>query len=417
MRDVSVRILHVLDHSVPLQSGYSFRTLALLREQRALGWETYQLTSPKHYAPGPDEEEADGLRFYRTRIRPQLLERLPVVNQAAVVAATAARLAAIARRVNPDILHAHSPVLSGLAALRVGRALGIPVVYEVRAFWEDAAVDHGTTREGSLRFRMTRWLETRVLRGADAVTTICQGLAGDIRARGIAPEKITVVPNGVNIADFTPIESADAALAARLALRAGPVLGFVGSFYGYEGLDLLISALPELARSQPGVCALLVGGGPAEARLRGLAERLGVAQRVLFAGRVRHEDVRRYYSLIDLLVYPRISIRLTELVTPLKPLEAMALGRLFIASDVGGHRELIPPMLRAHLFAPGDVRDLARVAGAVLAARAGWPNLTAAGRRYVSESCTWQLSAARYAAVYSTLARSAAGSSDGARAA
>ncbi len=413
---MSLRILHVLDHSLPLQSGYAFRTLALLREQRALGWETFQLTSPKHHAAGPAEEEVAGLRFFRTAYRPKALSRVPILNNAVVVSSTAARLGELASRLRPDVIHAHSPCLNGLAALKVGRAYGIPVVYEMRASWEDAAVDHGTARAGGLRYRLSRALESRVLLRADAVTTICQGLAQDIGIRGVARERITVVPNGVDIADFSPIEAPDATLGQRLALGPGPVVGFVGSFYGYEGLDLLIRALPAIAQQHPGVRAVLVGGGPTEAQLRRLTQELGVAGRVHFAGRVPHEDVRRYYSVSDLLVYPRISSRLTELVTPLKPLEAMALGRLFVASDVGGHRELIPAHLRANVFTPGDAHDLARVASEVLSARDSWPALIAAGRRYVSESCTWKQSAARYAPVYEALMRRSAGRARGARA-
>src|SRR5215813_12473975 len=106
---MSLRILHVLDHSVPLQSGYAFRTLALLREQRALGWETFQLTSPKHYAPGPPEEDIGGLRFFRTQLRPKMLARVPVLSNAAVVTATAWRLEEILARIRPDLIHAHSP--------------------------------------------------------------------------------------------------------------------------------------------------------------------------------------------------------------------------------------------------------------------------------------------------------------------
>ncbi len=413
---MSPRILHVLDHSLPLQSGYAFRTLALLREQRALGWETFQVTTPKHYAPGPREEDVAGLTFFRTAYRSRMLARFPVLGNAAVVSSTARRLAGLARRLRPDVIHAHSPCLAGMAALRVGRALGIPVVYEMRASWEDAAVDHGTARAGGLRYRLSRALETRVLLRADAVTTICKGLAEDICARGVAPEGVTVVPNGVDIKEFAPIETPDTVLAGRLALGEGPVIGFVGSFYGYEGLDLLIRAVPEITRAYPGVRAVLVGGGPAEESLQRLARELGISQRVHFAGRVAHDDVRRYYSVIDLLVYPRISIRLTELVTPLKPLEAMALGRLFVASDVGGHRELIPPHLRANVFKPGDAHELARVANAALGARVSWPGLIAAGRRYVSESCTWKQSAARYAPVYAAVMHPLARSPHGARA-
>src|SRR5579862_8209017 len=242
-----MRILHVLDHSVPLQSGYAFRTLSILREQRAMGWDTFQLTTPKHYAPGPLEEEVNGVRFFRTRLRPASIARAPLINQAAVIWATAQRLDEIVQHIRPDIIHAHSPALNGVAALRVARKRGIPVVYEMRASWEDAAVDHGTTREGSLRYRLSRRLETYVLRNVDAVTTICEGLADEIRARGIPAGNVTVIPNAVDIDDFQLIQQADAELRQKLGLGSGPVLGFVGSLYGYEGLDLLIRALPLIA--------------------------------------------------------------------------------------------------------------------------------------------------------------------------
>ena len=397
---MSTRILHVLDHSVPLQSGYAFRTLSLLREQRALGWDTFQLTTPKHYAPGPMEEEVAGFRFHRTRTQ-SVLARVPGVDAAAIVLATAKRIEELMPRIRPDIIHAHSPCLNGLAALRAARKAGIPVVYEMRASWEDAAVDHGTTREGSLRYRLSRRLETYVLRRASAVATICGGLADEIRARGVPDERIAVVPNGVDVEDFEVIDRTDGALRGELALGEGPVLGFIGSLYGYEGIDLLIRALPRIAAEFPGARVLLVGGGPAEAELKRLAEDLGVGGRVRFAGRVPHESVRRFYSVIDALVYPRISIRLTEMVTPLKPLEAMSLGRLFIASDVGGHRELVPESLRRYMFRAGDLEDLARAASLLLNERSQWPALAAGARRYVVEQRTWRRSVSQYVKIYS----------------
>lgn len=397
---MSLRILHVLDHSVPLQSGYAFRTLSLLREQRALGWETFQLTSPKHYAPGPGEEEVAGVHFFRTRLRPGFIGQIPVINQAAVIFATERRIEKLIPRVRPDIIHAHSPALNGIAALNAGRRHGIPVVYEMRASWEDAAVDHGTTHEGSLRYRLTRMLETSVLRRADAVTTICEGLAQEIRSRGVPGERVTVIPNAVDIEGFELIEQPDRALREQLQLGEGPILGFIGSLYGYEGIDLLIRALPRIAASHPAARVALVGGGPAEPSLKRLASELGLAERVHFIGRVPHEDVQRYYSIIDLLVYPRISIRLTELVTPLKPLEAMSQGRLFIASNVGGHREVVPGSLRPYLFKPDDPADLARAAVELLSARERWPALAAAARRYVVEQRTWRRSVAGYVNAY-----------------
>ena len=323
-----------------------------------------------------------------------------MINQAAVILATSRRIEELIPRIRPDVIHAHSPALNGIAALRAARKHGLPVVYEMRASWEDAAVDHGTTREGSLRYRVSRWLETSVLRHANAVTTICEGLAKEIRSRGVPAERVTVIPNAVDIEDFELIKEPDTVLRRSLGLGEGPVLGFIGSLYGYEGLELLIRALPAIARIHRGARIVLVGGGPAEGALKRLAAELGLAEHVRFLGRVPHGEVQRFYSIVDLLVYPRLSIRLTELVTPLKPLEAMSLGRLYVASDVGGHRELVPSMLRPFLFRPGDAADLARKALELLAQRDRWPALSAGARRYVAEQRTWRRSVAGYIDVY-----------------
>jgi PEP-CTERM/exosortase A-associated glycosyltransferase len=225
-----MRVLHVLDHSVPLHSGYTFRTLAILREQRRLGIETLQITSPKHIAPGPLEEEVEGFRFHRTRPAEGVGARVPVVGEMKLMSAFRRRIREIASATRPDVIHAHSPVLDAIPALEVGRRLHIPVVYEVRAFWEDAAVDHGSCREGDLRYRTTRWIETRALRRAGHVTTICEGLRKDIVARGIPGLRVTVIPNAVDPSEFRPARPPDLALQAKLGLEGGPTIGFIGSF-------------------------------------------------------------------------------------------------------------------------------------------------------------------------------------------
>ncbi len=398
-----MRILHILDHSLPLHSGYTFRTAAILREQRRLGWETFHITSAKQGAVAALEESAAGLHFLRTPPETAIWARWPVLNQVAVVSGLERRLADVVEQVRPDLLHAHSPALNGLAALRIARRFKLPLVYEVRAFWEDAAVDHGTTREGSLRYRLTRALETHVLQRASAVTCICEGLRNDIVARGIPAGKVTVIANAVDVEQFSLGGAPDPELRAQLGLDGTRVLGFIGSFYAYEGLALLLEGLPGLLKQRPEVRLLLVGGGPQEQALREQARALGVADRVVFTGRVPHAEVNRYYDLIDVLVYPRLSMRLTELVTPLNPLEAMAQGRLFIASDVGGHRELIRDGETGVLFRAGDAADLTAKALDLLSQPERWPALKARGRRFVEEERTWRNSVARYADVYTTL--------------
>ena len=406
-----VKILHVFDHTLPLHSGYTFRSMAILRAQRARGWETVHLSSPRHAESSNSDEASqnvDGYTFWRTPRPTGLLTRTPAWPLAEM-AATTRRLYALARQERPDVLHAHSPSLNALPAIRVARRLGIPAVYEVRAFWEDAAADHGTAAEGSLRYRLTRWLETRALRRADHVTTICNGLRNEMIGRGIAAARVTVVPNAVDVERFSPITAPNPKLQAELGLADNWVLGFCGSFYAYEGLDLAIRALPTILARIPQVKLLLVGGGPEEAALRALAAELDLGAQVVFTGRVPNAVIDDYYSLMNLLVLPRKRMRLTELVTPLKPLEAMAQGLPVLASDVGGHQELVVHGETGMLFAAEDAQALADGVFAVHENPVLVEHIKRQGRSFVSAERTWTRSVGYYESVYAAaLARARA---------
>ena len=345
----------------------------------------------------------DGLRFYRTPLAKGTLAKIPLGREIALMKQLEARLEEVAREIRPDIIHAHSPVLNALPAIKVARKLGIPVVYEIRAFWEDAAVDHGSTSEGSLRYRATRRLETRAIQQVDHVFTICEGLRADIVARGIPADKVTVIPNAVDVDSFQLASPPDPQLQEKWGLTGKTVVGFIGSFYAYEGLDLLLDALPELIHQRPDVRVLLVGGGPQEANLRQQAERLGLGENVIFTGRVPHKEVNRYYDLINILAYPRHPMRLTELVTPLKPLEAMAQGQLFVASDVGGHKELIDHGRTGILFEAGNRESLAKAIINLLETPAAWPAIRANGRAFVENVRNWRNSVANYVEPYQRL--------------
>ncbi|HYD24903.1 MAG TPA: TIGR04063 family PEP-CTERM/XrtA system glycosyltransferase [Croceibacterium sp.] len=395
-----MRVLHVLDHSLPLHSGYAFRTRAIMKAQLADGLAVRGITGLRHRAEGPAIETIDGLTFDRTA---GSVAGPPAIREWREMALLAESVSELVEDWRPDVLHAHSPALCGLAALRAARRHGVPVVYEIRAFWEDAAVGNGTGRENSLRYRLTRRLENRVVAGADTVVTICQGLRDDLLARGFAPDKIGVMPNGVDLTLFGRPLPRDRALAAALDLGDGPVIGFIGSFYDYEGLDALIAAMPLLLAAQPEARLLLVGGGPMADDVRRRAEASSAAHAIRLVGRVPHGEVERYYSLCDVMAYPRKAGRLTELVTPLKPIEAMAQGKLVAASAVGGHRELITDGVTGTLFAPGDAADCARALAALLAARDGWPAMRAAAREHVSKRHDWAANARRYRAVYQAL--------------
>jgi glycogen synthase len=332
-----MRVLHVLDHSLPYFSGYSFRGDSIIRTQRRLGLDPVVLTSPKHEDFTDPIEVRDGTEYHRLHW-PPVAGRLPVVRQAACVAALSRAVAQLAADRRPDVIHAHSPSLNGLAVAHVARRLRLPWVYEVRYFEEEAAVDRGKLRAGSPQYRLLQQMELAAVRRATRVTTISQALRADLIARGIEGAKISLAPNGVDTEFFAP-RPPDAELIVRHGLAGAVVIGFIGSFYLYEGLRDLVDAVTMLLERRDDVRLLLAGEGEAEADLhRRIPE--SKRDRFIFAGKVPHRDVRRYYSVMDVLVYPRLRSRLTELTTPLKPLEAMAMERVVVGSDLGGIREL-----------------------------------------------------------------------------
>jgi len=398
-----LKVLHIFDQSLPILSGYTVRSAAIIRAQRGRGAYTAHLTSPKHPPGGPSPQRIGDLTFYRTPPVPAPASRTPVIGEMVLIQKLAREITRVARKEMPHILHAHSPVLNGLAALLAARRLHLPVVYEVRAFWEDAAVNLGTAREGGPRYRLTRALETFVFRRCSGIVTICEGLKRDILDRGIAPAKLAVVVNGVDTDKFVPV-APDTVLRASLGLENRIVLGFYGSFYAYEGLDLLLSAMPEILRRCPDAVVLLAGGGPMEEALRKQAKDLQLGEAVRFLGSVSHEQIRAYYALTDIFVYPRHRMRLTDIVTPLKPLEAMALGGVVLASDVGGHLELVKDGETGWLFPAGDAQALAQAVLRLIVERETWKFVGQNARTYVERERNWTVTTAAYGPLYASLA-------------
>jgi len=392
-----VRILHILDHSVPLFSGYSFRSRSIIHAQRELGLQPMVLTSPKHGSSADGVEEIEGLRYYRTAsLAGDSIGKIPFARELKLMARLGRRILAVAKQEKIDLIHSHSPLLNGLPALWVARRLKIPLVYEARAFWEDAAVDHGTFSEGSFRYRVSRALETFLFKNTDRAVTICESMRRELGERGVPVDRVKVVPNGVNVEEFKPLPRA-AALADRLGFNGGPIFGFIGSFYRYEGLRFLVETFPKIRAQIPNARLMLVGGGEEEQALKAIADgRDGI----LFTGRVPHNEVNDYYSLVDVFVCPRLRMRLTELVTPLKPLESMAMGKAVLASDVGGHRELIEDGQTGLLFAAESSDELVRQSVRLAKDPALRAELGEAGRRFVNGERCWGKLAQRYIQLY-----------------
>jgi glycogen synthase len=395
-----MRILHVFDHSLPLQSGYVSRSLSIIRSQQARGWHTFHVTTPRYLPSDQTFEMIDGVKYYRSR---RVGVSTAGIRELLEMESTRRTLEEIIRLEHPDIIHAHSPVLTALPTLAASRKFNLPVVYEVRALWEDAAVDYGSTSEGTLRYKASRLIETSVMRRADRVVTLCESLRKEIAARGIPADRIAVVPNGVDADFLNSLEDGQEAARESLGLTGRFVLGFIGSFYTYEGLDLLLAAASRLSEALPNLVILLVGGGPDEHRLRGLVQKKGIDPLVRFTGRVHHSQISRYYAAADVMVFPRTRSRLTDLVTPLKPLEAMAREKPVIASDVGGHRELIEDCETGYLFSAGDLNALTGRILEVARNPKDRSRVAHNGRVFVARERIWDRVADRYAELYGQL--------------
>ena len=410
------RVLHVLDHSWPVLSGYSVRSRSLIRAQQQNGLKPQVLTGPLHQLDDRQaaDREVDGMPYARTPLLGRLAPHAvnggwPLLRELAVVRLLRNRILELIDSNSFDIVHAHSPALCGLAAWQAANARKIPFVYEIRAFWEDAAVDQRKTRQQALRYRATRRLESYVVQRADAVVGIAGHILEDLTARGVEAEKLFHISNGVDAEWFTALPR-DHGLAEQLGLRQEPVLGFIGSLYQYEGISWLVRAVAELRRRGVACKLLILGDGEDMPAIQAAVRDNAAQSYVLTMGKIPQEQVRRYYSLMDVMVYPRRSTRLTELVTPLKPLEAMAQGKPVLASRVGGILELVQHEQTGLLFQPEDVDDFCRQARLLIEQKGLRGEMALRARERVLREKEWKVVARGYEAVYefASLAKAAA---------
>ncbi|HTF25984.1 MAG TPA: glycosyltransferase [Candidatus Limnocylindria bacterium] len=406
-----IRVLHVLDHSWPVHTGYSIRSLHLVAAQYRLGLRPRVLTGPLQLVDDPEAADAvvEDISYRRTPYSGSFSEwaiahRLPLIRGAAVVQLIRNRILELLESEPVDIIHAHSPALCGLGALLAARSKNLPFVYELRAFWEDAAVDQNKTTTRSLRYRLSQKLEDYVVHRADAVVGISQSILDELKKRKTDSARLFHVPNGVDVEKFSPI-SRDESLAAKLGLGSDPVLGFIGSLYRWEGIAWLVRAVAELRRRGTACKLLIVGDGEEMAAVREAVRELNAEDFVQILGRVPHDEIERYYSVVDVLVYPRHSIRLTELVTPLKPLEAMALGKAILGSDVGGMRELVKSERTGILYRADNVEDFCLQAKRLLSQPSLQRKLGEEAREFILREKDWKVLAQRYIGIYDSAIR------------
>lgn len=403
---MSLRVLHVLDHSWPVLDGYAQRSRSIVTAQAQLGMRPTVLTGPLHQVDDPSARDTafEGVWYFRTSEQEGLTgqaiqKRWPILRELAVISRLRKRIQSILKNESFDIIHAHSPALCGMAAAQAARSCGVPFVYEIRAFWEDGTVEQNRDEATSLRYRLSRGLETHVVRRADAVVGIARPLLEDLEGRGLSPAKLFHVPNGVDVARFSP-RPRDASLAAELGVATINTIGFLGTLFPWEGISWLVRAAEELHKRRIAFKLLIVGDGADAENVTNAIEMAAAQSYISFLGRIPNDQVERYYSVMDVMVYPRRSVRLTELVTPLKPLEAMALGKPILGSGVGGIRELVEPDVTGLLFAPGNINSFCQEATRLLGDEELRRRLGRQARQKIAEEKDWKTLTRRYQEVY-----------------
>ena len=407
------RVLHVVGRAVPdTQSGYTLRTQSTAAAQAEAGLQPHvfvQLGITGGTLPAQDE--IDGVVYHRP-----VGESVFTAGHRAWLQSNAEALLETTLQVRPEVLHAHSDYVNAVLATAVGRATGIPVVYEARGFWEEtwlsrAAATHGWRDVPALTdcygvpeaYTWRREREAQARAAADATVTLARMMRGRILEAGLPPERLTIVPNAVDVDRFSRARR-DPELAARLGIPDDAVvIGSITSVVEYEGLGLLVDAFARLSEeSATPVWLLVVGDGPVLEDLRTRVAELGLANATL-TGRVPHEDVVDYYGLLDAFVVPRRDVEVCRLVTPLKPFEALAASCALVVSDVDALREIAEDCGSALTFRADDADDLADVLRQLVEGSERRHELAARGAAWVARERTWAANADTYSRLYAHL--------------
>jgi glycosyltransferase involved in cell wall biosynthesis len=346
----------------------------------------------------PNKEFIDGIPYYRLEGR-----ELGGASYDEIVEQNAKKLGQLAERLRPSVLHPTTNYMNAQAAFAARNRVGVPTVYEVRGFLEKTwLVMRDEESVDSEQIRMVRAVETRCMEEADAVVTLSQSMAKEITSRGVNCQKITVVPNAVDPDEFCP-SRADRSLRRQMGISEHTItIGYVTSLVRYEGVQFLLKSIAHLLNTRQDVCGVVVGEGPERRSLENQAAELGVGKSVVFTGRVPYRDILSYYGAIDIFVVPRTSDRVCKLVSPLKPLEAMAMECPIVVSDLPPLRELVE-CGAGETFEPENSVDLARTLLPLIEDRALRGELGSNGRQWILQERTWRKTALLYRELYEQL--------------
>lgn len=395
-------VLYCLHQSVPhATNGYSTRSHGIAKGLLNAGYQLQCVTRPgfpydidvSGITKGCHEQSVDGVLYHAEA--GWALDKTPLDHYLAQAADLFFRRAQLS---GSELIVAASNHITGLPALIAARRLGVPFVYEVRGLWEVSQASVQPEWKDSDRYRLMRTLEQQVCREADHIIAITEEIAQELQTWGVPQAKISIVPNAVDPDAFQPGEP-DAATQRELRLGAGvPVIGYAGSAVAYEGLELLLEALALLKQRHQDFVFVLVGDGKAFDAVKQRAEDLGIADQCRFVGRVPFDQVQRYISCMEIMPVPRLSCAVTEMVSALKPLEAMAMGKAVVLSDVLPHQTMAGAHSeRALLFQKDSATSLSTCLQQLIDNPGECQRLGQAARTWIERERSWNQVTTRYA--------------------
>jgi glycosyltransferase involved in cell wall biosynthesis len=308
----------------------------------------------------------------------------------------------LARKHRVGLIHGASNFRNGFAAIKAARHLGLPSIYEVRGLWELTRMSREPEYAHSEMFALTAALEAAACREADQVLAITAALRDEMVSRGVPSERIVILPNGVDTSRFT-VRGRDHKLAAELGVIDKVVIGYIGSILDYEGIDLLLEAVARLRRRRDDFHLLVVGDGAAYDDVVAQGERSRVLGIATFTGRVPHDEVERYYSLVDIAPFPRKPLPVCEAVSPLKPFEAMAMGKVPVVSSVAALSEIVQHGENGLVFDKGDVGSLVEALDRLIGDQQLRIRLGTTAREWVVRERDWSVLVKTLETVYTEL--------------
>lgn len=408
-----MKILHILDISLPhRQNGYSLRSQYIINTQKALGFDPVVLTRR-----GVSEQLADGVEYiddvpylrntseeYAARLSKRLgkfqLPDTPHIYRAGQEQYFRKRVARAVEAEKPDVLHAASPGKNAQVAIDIGHHYGLPVVYEVRGLWHDSGVAQGLMVPDSEAYHQQHAEHVNAMRRADTVVTLSEVLKAECIREGVDEDKIGVVPNGVAVEQYAP-EGRSGKLGNHLGIESGDVvLGYIGLVRSLEGLRLLLQACEVLRGRYANLKVLIVGGGRDLPALQREAHERGLADVVIFTGEIPHDQIAAYYAMLDVFVIPRTRSRVTELVTPMKPYEAMAMEKAVVVSDVSALMEVVTDGETGRVFVADDVESLIHTCAELIENSALRTQLGKKGSEWVRSERAWTRVVGGYRGIY-----------------